>query len=148
MIEAVAGFINSPLSYLSGMDDPWYLDLYRRSKIIVCVGQGAWEDEAIEDTRYLDFLFREKSVPAWIDYWGYDVKHDWPWWYKQMNHFLGCLYNRTPAALFLTYGADFVSRYIHRTATFEYENTYRHTVTYTRSHRTDMEFGARSRYTG
>ena len=93
MIEAVAGFINSPLSYLSGMDDPWYLDLYRRSKIIVCVGQGAWEDEAIEDTRYLDFLFREKSVPAWIDYWGHDVNHDWPWWYQQMNHFLGYLYN-------------------------------------------------------
>ena len=54
MIEAVAGFINSPLSYLAGMDDPWYLDLYRRSQIIVCVGQGAWEDEAIDDTHYLD----------------------------------------------------------------------------------------------
>jgi esterase/lipase superfamily enzyme len=90
MIEAIAGFINSPLSYLAGLDD---LDLYRRSKIIVCVGQGPREDEAIEDTRYLDFLFREKSVPAWIDYWGHDVNHDWPWWYKQMNHFLGFLYD-------------------------------------------------------
>ena len=49
-------------------------------------------DEAIDDTRSLDYLFREKSVPAWIDYWGHDVNHDWPWWYKQMNHFLGHLY--------------------------------------------------------
>jgi esterase/lipase superfamily enzyme len=86
-------YFNSPLSYLPGLDDPWYLDWYRRSQIIVCVGQGAWEHEAIEDTRYLDFLFREKSVPAWIDYWGHDVNHDWPWWYKQMNHFLGSLYH-------------------------------------------------------
>jgi esterase/lipase superfamily enzyme len=57
------------------------------------VGQGAWEDEAIEDTRHLEYLFREKSVPAWIDYWGPDVNHDWPWWYRQMNYFLDKLYN-------------------------------------------------------
>jgi len=85
-------YFNSPLSYLAGMADSWYLDQYRRSQIIVCVGQGAWEEEAIEDTRYLDDLFREKSVPAWIDYWGHDVNHDWPWWYKQMNYFLGHLF--------------------------------------------------------
>ena len=53
---------------------------------------GETVDEAIEDTRYLDFLFRQKSVPAWIDYWGHDVNHDWPWWYRQMNYFLGRLY--------------------------------------------------------
>ena len=87
-----AVYFNSPVSYLSGMADPWYLDLYRRSRIIVCVGQGAWEHEAVEDTRCLDHLFRQKSVPAWIDYWGHDVNHAWPWWYRQMNYFLGQLY--------------------------------------------------------
>jgi esterase/lipase superfamily enzyme len=86
-------YFNSPVSYLAGLDDPWYLDWYRRSKIIVCVGQGPWEDEAVDDTRHLDFLFRQKSILAWIDYWGYDVNHDWPWWYKQMNYFLGSLYH-------------------------------------------------------
>ncbi len=40
----------------------------------------------------LDALFREKSIPAWVDFWGYDVNHDWPWWYKQMNYFLQRLY--------------------------------------------------------
>ena len=88
-----AVYFNSPISYLAGISDSWYLEQYRQSKIIVCVGQGAWEEEAIEDTRGLDVLFREKSVPAWIDYWGHDVNHDWPWWYKQMNHFLGHLCN-------------------------------------------------------
>ena len=82
-------YFNSPISYLSGMGDSRYLEQYRHSRIIVCVGQGAWEEKAIEDTRYLDFLFREKSVPAWIDFWGHDVNHDWPWWYRQMNYFLG-----------------------------------------------------------
>jgi len=81
-------YFNSPASYLPGLTDPRHLDLYQRSQIIICVGQGAWEDEAIEDTRRLDYLFREKSIPAWIDYWGFDVNHDWPWWYRQMNYFL------------------------------------------------------------
>jgi esterase/lipase superfamily enzyme len=85
-------YFNSPISYLRDLTDSDYLEQYRRSRIVVCVGQGAWEDEAIEDTRYLDYLFGEKSVPAWIDYWGYDVNHDWPWWYRQMNYFLGRLY--------------------------------------------------------
>jgi len=89
--ELSSVYYNSPLSYLPGMNDPWYLDRYRQSEIVVCVGQGAWEDEAIEDTRHLEFLLGEKSIPACIDYWGYDVNHDWPWWYKQMNHFLGLL---------------------------------------------------------
>jgi esterase/lipase superfamily enzyme len=34
-------FYNSPLSYLPGLEDPWYLDQYRQSQIILCSGQGA-----------------------------------------------------------------------------------------------------------
>ncbi len=83
-----AVYFNSPLSYLDGLTDTWYLNRYRHSRIVVCVGQGAWEEEAIEDTRDLDYLFRKKAVPAWINFWGHDVNHDWPWWYKQMNYFL------------------------------------------------------------
>jgi len=85
-------YCNSPLSYLPGLTDPWYLNQYRQRRIIVCVGQGAWEDEALEDTRRLDKVLRAKSIPAWIDYWGVDVNHDWPWWYRQMNYFLNRLY--------------------------------------------------------
>ncbi len=87
-----AVYFNSPLSYLPGLADPAYLALYRRSRIVVCVGQGAWEEETGEDTRGLDDLFREKAVPAWVDFWGPDVNHDWPWWYRQMKTFLGELY--------------------------------------------------------
>ena len=87
-----AVYFNSPLSYLPSLTDPAYLDRYRTSRIVVCVGQGAWEEEPLEDTRHLDALFGEKSVPARIDYWGHDVNHDWPWWYRQMNYFLGHYY--------------------------------------------------------
>ncbi|MEE4243304.1 MAG: alpha/beta hydrolase-fold protein [Desulfopila sp.] len=90
--DLAAVYLNSPLSYLPGLADPWYLEWFRCSTIVVCTGQGPWEDEALEDTRVLDALLREKNIPAWIDYWGHDVNHDWPWWYKQMNHFLSGLY--------------------------------------------------------
>jgi len=65
------------------------MELYRNSNIIICVGQGAWEDELLASTRELDAVLREKNIPAWIDYWGYDVNHDWPWWRKKMPYFLG-----------------------------------------------------------
>ena len=38
-------YFNSPLDYLPSLSDPWYLDQYRQSQIIICAGQGAWEDE-------------------------------------------------------------------------------------------------------
>lgn len=85
-------YFNSPLSYLPDLSDPWYLDRYRRRRIIVCTGQGAWEEEAVEDTRDLASCFRNKGIDAWVDFWGTDVNHDWPWWFRQMNHFLGHLY--------------------------------------------------------
>ena len=90
--ELAAVYYNSPVAYLPGLSDPWYLNRYRESTIIICVGQGSWEEEAIEDTRSLDESFRDKGIGAWFDYWGHDVNHDWPWWYKQMNFFLGRLY--------------------------------------------------------
>lgn len=81
-------YFNSPLHYLPGLNSGWFMDWYRRSNIVVCVGQGAWEAEALEDTRSLEAVFREKRIPAWIDFWGQDVDHDWPWWFRQMRHFL------------------------------------------------------------
>ena len=89
-----AVYFNSPLNYLPGLDDQWYLNWYRRSDIVVCAGQGAWESETLEDTLALDTLLKGKRVPAWVDVWGQDADHDWPWWYQQMCYFLDYLYRR------------------------------------------------------
>ena len=78
---------NSPVHYLSNMDPGHpYIAKYNRNQGIICVGQGAWEE--VSTTRILDNLFREKGIDVWVDYWGYDVSHDWPWWYKQAAYFL------------------------------------------------------------
>jgi esterase/lipase superfamily enzyme len=80
---------NAPLAYLRGMpkNHP-YVKLYQKSQIVVCVGQGAWEDEGVRTTRDLETQLARLGVPAWIDYWGSDVNHDWPWWKKQVVYFL------------------------------------------------------------
>ena len=82
-------YYNSPVHSLRGMpDDHPYMEMYRHSKIIICVGQGAWEDLMLVGTRELDTVLTQRGIPAWIDYWGFDVNHDWPWWRKQWRYFL------------------------------------------------------------
>ncbi len=82
-------YLNSPLHYLPNMptDHP-YWHIYRERDIILCVGQGAWEDDMLRDTREMQQIMAEHNVPVWIDYWGFDVAHDWPWWRKQIVYFI------------------------------------------------------------
>jgi len=82
-------YFNSPLSYLPNLNDPWFIDLYRQNQIIVCVGQGTWEDAMLSDAYALKYILDEKGIPNWIDIWGHDVNHDWPWWRVMMPYILG-----------------------------------------------------------
>jgi esterase/lipase superfamily enzyme len=84
-------YFNSPLQYLPGLTDPWFLDQYRQSQIIVGVGQGAWEDAMLADAYSLRRILEDKDIPHWIDLWGHDVNHDWPWWRLMMPYFLSHL---------------------------------------------------------
>jgi esterase/lipase superfamily enzyme len=87
-------YFNSPLAFLPNLADPWYLDRYRRAKLIFCVGQGAWEESMLTDTRALQGVLEAKKIPAWFDYWGHDVSHDWPWWRRQLSYFLSHLFRQ------------------------------------------------------
>ncbi len=83
-------YMNDPCISIGGMpaDHP-YIALYHQSHICICVGQGAWEWELLAATRRFEPILRSKGINAWVDYWGYDVNHDWPWWKKQIVYFLG-----------------------------------------------------------
>ena len=80
---------SAPDRFLPGMrpDHP-HIALYNERKMILCVGQGAWEEDGVRSLKYLESVFREKGIHAWCDFWGYDVNHDWPWWFRQMRYFL------------------------------------------------------------
>ena len=78
---------NSPVDYLAGMplDHP-FISLYNQKKGVICVGQGPWE---IPDTTHrIAQICQEKGIHLWVDFWGWDVAHDWDWWYKQVAYFV------------------------------------------------------------
>ncbi|PIQ23167.1 hypothetical protein COW36_19305 [bacterium (Candidatus Blackallbacteria) CG17_big_fil_post_rev_8_21_14_2_50_48_46] len=81
-------YFHTPLAFLPHLNDPQTLKYLRESQIIVSVGQGAWEDPMLADTRALKTILDQKQIPCWIDIWGHDVNHDWPWWRKKMAYFL------------------------------------------------------------
>ena len=87
-------YLNSPVDYLANLEDSRYLEAYRRGNIIICTGQGDWEADSVRDTKALEEVLNSKGIPAWVDYWGHDVNHDWPWWRVQMPYFLGKLHEQ------------------------------------------------------
>ena len=92
-------YLNAPTTFLPNMaaDHP-YVELYNKRQIILCAGQGAWEDESVRTQGMLDSAFRDKGINAWCDYWGDDVSHDWPWWQKQVRYFLPLVLDKMPAS--------------------------------------------------
>jgi esterase/lipase superfamily enzyme len=82
-------YANSPVDYIQGMpyDHP-YVNLYRHRDIILCCGRGNWEHPMQEDAQRMRELFAFKNIPAWVDFWGNDVAHDWVWWRKQLPYYL------------------------------------------------------------
>ena len=80
---------NSPVHYISGMpQDHYYIDMYNSRKIYIIVGQGAWEEQLVAGTRRLESVLQKKGIHARFEYWGYDVSHDWPWWFKMCQTYV------------------------------------------------------------
>lgn len=78
---------NSPVDYLANL--PWdhpYIGIYNNTRAVVCVGQGPWEMP--QSTRQLQQILQSKGIHTWVDFWGFDCEHDWPWWYKQVTYFV------------------------------------------------------------
>jgi esterase/lipase superfamily enzyme len=83
---------SSPERFLPNMSpDHPYIEMYNSRTMILCCGQGAWEEDGVRTLKNLERIFAEKGIHAWCDFWGYDVNHDWPWWFKQMRYFLPIL---------------------------------------------------------
>ena len=80
---------NCPNVYLGNMpSDHPYIGMYNESQILIVVGQGDWEGPLLESTRRLDTVCAQKGIHARFEYWGYDVAHDWPWWFKMVEHYV------------------------------------------------------------
>jgi esterase/lipase superfamily enzyme len=82
-------YLNSPMHSVMGMAPGHpYIEMLNACKIILCCGQGAWEEEMLRSLRALEGEMIKKGIHAWVDIWGEDVAHDWPWWRRQLGYYL------------------------------------------------------------
>lgn len=81
-------YYNSPMGYVPGLTDPWYLDNIRRSKHIhILSGSGEYEDP--DASRAFAGVLYNKGIWYELDIWGPDMRHDWPTWRAMLPHYLG-----------------------------------------------------------
>ena len=77
-------FFNNPAWYLPGLGGDNLLKLQTACKILILTGQGAYE--APDASRFLSNVLHSKAIPHFLDMWGHDVAHDWPWWRKMLPY--------------------------------------------------------------
>lgn len=83
-------YFHIPPAYMSnagGSPHKWLLDT---ASINVVCGQGPWE--RTEWSRAMSDSLNKGWVPHNLDLWGHDASHDWPWWKKQMDHYIWRLF--------------------------------------------------------
>lgn len=86
-------YLNSPVHSIGGMPEGHhFINKYNDSRIILCCGQGAWEEEMLRSLGLLERAMQQKGIHVWVDRWGHDVNHDWNWWRSQLAYFLGILF--------------------------------------------------------
>ncbi len=83
-------YFNNPIDYLPNLNDDYHLSRLRNRSIILYTGQGAFEDPP--RTYHLSDLLHAKGIGHWLDVWGHDVNHDWPWWHKAMPIYVNRLF--------------------------------------------------------
>ena len=80
-------YFNNPVSYISNIHDGDSMHLLHHSQIHVVTGQGAYESP--KSSRQLSEVLAKRGIPHNLDVWGHDVNHDWPWWRKMLDHYVG-----------------------------------------------------------
>ena len=80
-------FFNSPMNYMPGLSDNWFLDNIRKSHHIhILSGSGAYEDP--EASRAFAGVLYNKGINYELDIWGEDMTHDWPTWRDMLPYYL------------------------------------------------------------
>ena len=73
-------YLLCPPQFLPRLQDPWFLDRYRRNKWVLVTGE---RDICRADTEQAAGLLRAKGIPAQPPRLGHGSEHDWPEW-RQM----------------------------------------------------------------
>jgi esterase/lipase superfamily enzyme len=78
-------YFNLPTHYLPNLDDPWYLDHYRRNTCVLATG---WDDHCLAQNQDLDRILSAKEIPHQLHVWDSKNSHDWPTWQRMVQQFI------------------------------------------------------------
>ncbi|MDQ6708024.1 MAG: alpha/beta hydrolase-fold protein [Acidobacteriota bacterium] len=79
-------YFNCPPDYLEKTSNGWYLDQYRAGRrYVLATGD---HDMCLGENYRLAGIMGSKGIPHWLDVWGDNTGHDWPWWQRMaMKYF-------------------------------------------------------------
>lgn len=72
-------YLLCPPHFLPRLQDPWFLDRYRRNKWVLVTGE---HDICRADTEQAAALLAAEGIPHSLHVWGNGSEHDWPEWRK------------------------------------------------------------------
>lgn len=80
-------YFNSPLQYMSNLDDQHFLPRIREKQHIhILTGSGNYENP--DASRRMSEVLTAKGIPHELDIWGPDMTHDWPTWRAMLPYYL------------------------------------------------------------
>ena len=83
-------YFNNPVDYLAGLTDPFYLQQLQQCDVHLVTGSGPYEDPS--PAYQLSAVLAGRGIPHHLDDWGADGGHDWPYWKRQMDIYIGRLF--------------------------------------------------------
>ena len=83
-------YFNNPVDYLINLSDDYYLHHLRQSDIYLATGCGSWEDSG--PSYRLAEVLRSRGIFHHLDDWGPEGGHDWPYWKRQMDLYIGRIF--------------------------------------------------------
>jgi esterase/lipase superfamily enzyme len=83
-------YFNNPVDYMANLTDGYYLGLLSHCDIHLATGCGPWEDSG--PTYRMSEILKRHGIPHHVDDWGPEGGHDWPYWKRQMDLYVGRLF--------------------------------------------------------
>jgi esterase/lipase superfamily enzyme len=83
-------YFNNPVDYMSNLTDGYFLQQLQGCDIHLVTGTGPWEDGA--PTYRLSEVLKARGIPHAVDNWGPEGGHDWPYWKRQMDLYIGRMF--------------------------------------------------------
>lgn len=83
-----AVYFDDPLAFVPNLHGAPLERVRRHTHVTLVVGRGPAEGSCIGETEALGQWLHRKRIPSHVAIWGHDSDHKYPWWQRQVRHYL------------------------------------------------------------